>query len=99
MEWHGLWVALKRERAWEAAFKQLQIFQKAHGHCRLPPRYRSAGVALGKWVIDQRQVFRGKKRGCLCPSRMARLDALEFVWSPSERVRDVRWVERALYRM
>ena len=59
----------------------------------------SFGVALGKWVIDQRQVFRGKKRGCLCPSRMARLDALEFVWSPSERVRDVRWVERALYRM
>ena len=100
-DWNGMgWEALKRERAWEAAFKQLQAFKKAHGHCKVPPSYpKSAGVALGKWVIDQRQVFRGKKRGCLCPSRMARLDALEFVWSPSERVRDVRWVERALYRM
>ena len=96
------WVALKRKRAirvWEAAFKQLQAFKKAHGHCEVPTSYKSAGVALGKWAADQRQVFRGKKRGCLCPSRMARLDALEFVWSPSERVRDVRWVERALYRM
>lgn len=66
---------------WEAAFNALTLFQKEHGHCRVPENFESdkLGFKLGLWVSNLRIA---KTKGRLPPERMRRLDSLAFSWDP-----------------
>lgn len=63
---------------WDRGFAALAEFQKEHGHCRVPVKYKTAGgFSLGKWVAGQR-VYQVK----VAPDRKAALDKLGFDWDP-----------------
>ena len=62
---------------WEKGFAELQVFQKEHGHCRVPDKYKINDFNLGNWVGKQRA-----KRDRLSTEQIRRLDALNFVWDP-----------------
>jgi hypothetical protein len=67
-----------RTTKWEVGFEHLQEFVKENKHCRVPYKYKSPdGYLLGQWVDTQRQF---RRKGELSAERLARLDALGFVW-------------------
>ncbi len=70
--------------SWKKKFEALEIFVKAHGHARVPSKYKP-NLPLGQWVGFIRS---GKAR--LSPKDLQRLNALGFVWKPYES----RWKER-----
>ena len=59
--------------AWEQRFRELQEFQKRHGHCRV---YSNSGK-LGVWVSGIRQ-----RKEKLSQKRLHRLNQLGFDWDP-----------------
>ena len=82
---------------WENGFARLQTYFDEHGDCCITHRYKTEdGYALGTWVARQRALYWGNKRlkGCLSASRVARLQALGFVWDALHR--DVKWAEGCL---
>jgi hypothetical protein len=71
------------ESAWESRYASLLEYHDRHGHSCVPSAYPGLGI----WVAK----LRGKRRrGGLSQERISKLDALEFVWSPSES----EWMEK-----
>jgi len=69
---------------WEALFQSLVVFKENQGHCRVPQRW-SENPELGRWVSTQRGVY---KKGKLSAERVARLEALGFVWDRKKHVKE-----------
>ncbi len=68
-----------RSEQWERHFRALEEFHARHGHCRVGEVERRSDLA--QWCWDQ---TRHRKLGEVPPERVARLDALGFVWNPRE---------------
>ncbi len=65
------------EAAWEEMFTALVEYKKKNNDCDVPKEY-PANPQLGTWVVKQRKT---KKQSKLSTARIARLEALGFVWS------------------
>ena len=65
-----------RERDWEEMFTALVEYKRVRGDCNVPPEWPEH-LKLGRWVSTQRKE---KKNGCLSEQRIARLNAIGFVW-------------------
>ena len=66
---------VKYEKQWENNLNLLLQYKQVHGNCKVPPSYRvtttddgnngdddddgSSSVALGKWLENQKQSYRG----------------------------------------
>ena len=64
---------------WEKGFAELQVFQKEHGHCRVPDKYKINDFNLGNWVSSQRSA-----KQTMQPERRQRLDDIGFAWDASK---------------
>ena len=62
---------------WEQGFESLVSFYKREGHCRVPQGQEETEFKLGTWVNAQRRKIAG-----LDPSRLKRLQELNFSWDP-----------------
>ena len=80
--------------AWEERFAELVAYQTQHGHCRVSFGYLE-NPALGKWVSEQRTT---KRTGTLSEERIARLDALAFVWDSHKAAWDEQFAELVAYQ-
>ena len=69
---------------WERRFQELVEYERKHGHCNVPSRYRK-NLKLGNWANNQRG-----RRGELSDERIQRLDAIGFPWD----VYDALWEQR-----
>jgi superfamily II DNA or RNA helicase len=69
---------------WDERYGELVAFKEREGHCNVPEPYED-NPALGRWVRNQRSRV---KAGSVAPDRVARLDALGFVWEPREALWD-----------
>ncbi len=67
--------------AWDERYQELVAFQRQAGHCNVPEGYRE-NPKLAGWVSQQRRRMRKAK---LSADRVARLDALGFVWQVKNR--------------
>jgi len=68
------------ESLWQEKFEALQAFKKREGHCNVPgdcKQYRE----LVSWIRNLRTYNR---TGNISPARLAKLNALGFVWDPYE---------------
>ena len=61
---------------WEKRLKELEAFEKEHGHCNVPKKY-SPNSSLGNWVSYVRSQ---QHSGAICPELARRLDGLGFTW-------------------
>lgn len=57
---------------WQAAYARLRHYAEREGHARVPRRHIEDGLALGRWVANQRQ---RRRDGLLPPGRVAQLEA------------------------
>jgi superfamily II DNA or RNA helicase len=63
--------------SWDRWFGLLQKYHKREGHCRVSDKIVFDGLRLGRWVSYQRTI-----KHLLTPSRIKRLETLEFSWDP-----------------
>lgn len=64
--------------AWEAHFKNLKAYKKAHGDCRVPDGSEEyPGLAI--WVANTR-----RRRTSLTPQQERKLERIGFDWNPHE---------------
>jgi len=61
---------------WERLLQELEKFQTAHGHCRVPNDY-PINKELGHWIATQRANY---SKGKLSTERITRLEALGIEW-------------------
>jgi superfamily II DNA or RNA helicase len=64
-----------RDSRWTGLYNKLVAFKRAHGHLEVP-----SGSELWRWVQIQRTARRAN-RATLTADRIAKLDALGFVWT------------------
>ena len=78
--------ALPNEAAWEGRFAQLAAYKAAYGDCNVPQKW-AEDQPLGSWVMSQRarkrKLDRGESGEGMTATRVARLDALGFIWEAS----------------
>ena len=67
------------EGPWYEKYLMLEEYKKKHGNCLVPRSHLIGDVKLGRWVHDQRQLY---KKGKLSANRREKLDALGFSWDP-----------------
>ena len=67
--------------SWEDRLAEVAAFKAQHGHCDIPLKYPE-NPRLGRFVNNMRT---HRNSGKLAADRIAKLDALGFVWSSSRR--------------
>lgn len=65
-------------------FHELLSYKQRFGHCNVPKEW-AENSELGGWCARQRQL---QKKARLDPARIARLEALGFIWQPQAAVWD-----------
>jgi hypothetical protein len=81
-----------KERAWDARLAQLRAYANS-GDTLVPRRY-PANPQLGEWVSLQRI---NRRNGKLSAERVAKLDAIGFVWDARDHEWDAHFEELARY--
>jgi len=70
----------RRKRGpWEANLDDIVAFRREHGHCDIPIR-SVEHPRLGRFVASMRSK---RRQGILSPERIAKLDAIGFLWAAS----------------
>ena len=72
------------EAQWNSNFNLLCLYKKDNGDCLVPKSYAVNGVALGQWVLAQRQEYRKLQKGkpsTMTQERIKKLSGVGFVWS------------------
>lgn len=72
---------------WNQKYQDLKAFQKDHGHCLVPTRFKS-NPSLACWVMHQRAYYRAMLRGeqtYLTKERIDMLESIGFVWEVRSR--------------
>ena len=65
--------------SWNARFQELKLFERQHGHCRIPQQGNSMFKRLGQWLARQKKHLR--------PSEEMRQGILSFTAQDLERAR------------
>uniref|UniRef100_A0A7S2U4T9 Helicase-associated domain-containing protein n=1 Tax=Attheya septentrionalis TaxID=420275 RepID=A0A7S2U4T9_9STRA len=101
---HDCWDNLDyNEAIWELRFEELCQYQREHGDCMVPARYRT-NPQLGHWVMTQRshyQLLQKVKPCSITPERVRRLENISFPWRirlMPEKVWQTRYAQLSEYR-
>ena len=79
---------------WEQGFQELVTYREKFGHCLVIRSHTTAsGFKLAVWVTTQRTM-----KDKLAPERIARLDALGFVWDPHTEQWEKGFQELVIYK-
>ncbi|MFJ4887830.1 Helicase associated domain protein [Streptomyces sp. NPDC088731] len=66
---------------WQQNYTAALAYHAIHGHLRVPHAYTTPdGTRLGSWVLHQRQLRSGVKKGGISAERVEALDALDMHW-------------------
>jgi len=65
------------DEKWKEKYAELQSYREIYGDCNVPGKWPE-NEGLGIWVGNQRQT---KKKRRLSQERIAKLDAIGFVWA------------------
>ena len=105
MVWDGMSERKKgpSDALWERNLSNLVAYEAEHGHCLVPRNgHKATDPPLGTWVSTQRslkkKLDRGEPCGRMTVERVAKLDALGFIWGPEEAVWEGQLVRLAAYK-
>lgn len=78
------WQLRTRPRSWDDWFADAEAYYRQYGDLRVKLDYLTPdGGKLGYWIYKQRDIYMGrKKRPCLTPERVERLNSIGMVWDP-----------------
>lgn len=67
-------------RLWNEKFRMLEAYKAKHGHCDVPSQVIWGGIAIGKWVNNQRSNLKRRPFKGETKTRTKRLTDLGFTW-------------------
>lgn len=83
------------QESWDDAFDALTAYIEREGHARIPRNHVEGEIALGNWVLVQRQTY---KAGKLAAERIARLNALPcWSWDPKQAAWEYGFTELSAF--
>ena len=77
----------QKEDPWEVRFALAERYFQEHGNLNVPGNYNVNGMGLGKWVNEQKQAYRGKRKRPLTTEQISRLEAIGMVWNKPAAVK------------
>jgi superfamily II DNA or RNA helicase len=81
--------------SWDDAFDALTAYIEREGHARIPRTHVEVEIALGNWVLVQRQTY---KAGKLAAERIAKLNALpDWSWDPKHAAWECGFAELSAF--
>lgn len=70
-----------KPNSWEIRFDLAKEFYLSHGNLNVPANYIVEGVWLNKWVNEQKQIYKGNRKGkALTNEQIQRLETVGMVW-------------------
>lgn len=88
----GLGIALEKEDGWEKRYAMAKAYFEAHGDLNLPSQYEEDGIWLGRWLNEQKRIYRGEVKGkTLSAEQIGRLEEIGAVWSGKS---EAAWEEK-----
>ncbi len=73
--------------SWEVRYVLAKAYYMEHGDLQVPPKYIAEGVWLNKWLNEQKQIYRGNRKGkILTKDRIARLEEIGIYWEDKSAV-------------
>ena len=83
----ALEVIFEREDPWEERFKLAKEYYEQHHTLAMPGIYNVNGICLSKWVNEQKQIIRGKRKGkSLTPEQIKRLESIGFTMKKQSEI-------------
>jgi len=83
----ALGVVFEREDPWEERFKLAKAYYEQHHTLAMPGIYNVNGICLSKWVNEQKQIIRGKRKGkSLTPEQIKRLESIGFTMKKQSEI-------------
>ena len=70
----------QKEDPWEVRFALAEKYYRENGNLNVPGNYTVNGMGLGKWVNEQKQSYRGKRKRTLTADQISRLESIGMVW-------------------
>lgn len=78
---NALGMIWKKDDPWEVRFGLAKAYYDEHGNLNVPNEYHPNGIWIGKWVNEQKQIYRGnRKNKSLTPEQIERLESIGIVW-------------------
>lgn len=92
-------MAWKRDDPWEVRYALAKDYFERHGDLEVPADYVTEGVWLHKWLSEQKQIYRGNRKGkALTVEQVRRLESIGMCWtSQSEQAWERRFQEAREY--
>ena len=80
----ALGMVWQKDDPWELRFGLAEDYYKSNNNLNVPANYIADGVNLSKWLNEQKQAYRGKRRA-LSDEQIARLESISIEWrNPAE---------------
>ncbi len=78
----ALGMVWKKEDPWDRRYQLARAYYDAHGTIRgMPADYAPDGIWISKWLNEQKQIYRGKRKGkSLTDEQIRLLDEIGIVW-------------------
>lgn len=77
------------EDSWEKRYALAKKYYSQNGNLSVPADYIEDGIWLGKWLNEQKQIYRGNRNGkFLTAEQIERLEEIGMFWSDSK---DMAW--------
>ncbi len=84
-----------KDDPWEIRFNLAKEYYVQHGNLVVSSDYSVNGLALGKWLNEQKQIFRGNRREkSLTPVQISRLESIGMVW---DGIPEITWKNHFLF--
>ena len=76
---------------WEVRFALAEEYFKQHHNLNMPANYSVNGICLSKWVNEQKQAYRGKRKNTLSDEQIKRLESIGMDWRNAD---EIAWEKR-----
>jgi len=83
----ALGVVFDKEDPWEERFKLAKAYYEQYHTLSMPGIYNVNGICLSKWVNEQKQIIRGKRKGkSLSTEQIKRLESIGFTMKKQSEI-------------
>lgn len=77
-----LGIAWSGYSSWEDKYAIAKQFYERYGHLNVPGKYVTDGLWINKWLNEQKQIYRGNRKGkYLTQEQIELLESLDIKWS------------------
>ena len=83
----GMKWQINNKFSWSYYYQLLKEYKEEYGNIDVPQSYQKDGIKLGYWLWNQKQLYKGKRKGKISEDQIQLLEELGINW----QIRNVIW--------